>query len=67
MLDDEHTYYWAWAGEDNPNSYRNPTRYRVFRTTKTTRGIPMTETMSKAEAIVECQRIVKLTGGREIK
>jgi hypothetical protein len=69
MLDeDKHVYYWAWAEEDNTGrSYfdgRHAKWYRVFKAGG--KGIPVTEPMSKAEAIKYCQRIVKLTGGREI-
>jgi hypothetical protein len=70
MLDeDRHVYYWAWAETDNPNAFRNPQLYRVFRLTPKmgTKDEPITEAMSKAEAIEYCKRIVKLTGGREIR
>jgi hypothetical protein len=67
MLDeDRHVYYWAWAEADNPgHSYfdgRHAKWYRVFKAEG--RGIPVTEPMSKVEAIAHCKRIVKLTGGR---
>jgi hypothetical protein len=70
MLDeDKHVYYWAWAEYDNPNVYTNPKLYRVFRLTPKmgTKDEPITEAMSKVEAIEYCKRIVKLTGGREIR
>lgn len=64
----EHVYYWAWREEDNPQSYATPDGkklYRVFRAAKnSTRGIPMTETMSREESIKKCEEIVKLTQGR---
>lgn len=67
MLDeDKHVYYWAWAERDNPNTYTNPQHYRVFRATHTTHGTAVTEPMSRDEAKAHCQRIVKITGGREI-
>jgi hypothetical protein len=73
MLDeDKHVYYWAWAEEDNPDAYRNPQLYRVFRSQANGRlsqrihDEPVTEAMTKGEAIAYCERIVKLTGGREI-
>jgi hypothetical protein len=67
MLDEgKHVYYWAWAEADNPDAYRNPQHYRVFRATHTTHGTALTEPMSRDEAKAECARIVKLTGGREI-
>ena len=66
LYEDKHVYYWAWAERDNPNTYRNPQLYRVFRAGKTIQDEPITETMSKVEAIEYCKRIVKLTGGREI-
>jgi hypothetical protein len=71
MLDeDKHVYYFAWAEEDNTgHSYfdgRHAKWYRVFRATHTTHGTAVTEPMSRDEAKAHCQRIVKLTGGREI-
>jgi hypothetical protein len=77
MLDEgKHVYYWAWTEYDNPkHNYRDSTRhllFRVFRahvSGKLSQRIhdePITEAMSKAEAIEYCQRIVKLTGGREL-
>jgi hypothetical protein len=70
--EDEHVYYWAWAEDDNKgisyfeSNYKR--KFRVFRLTPKmgTKDEPITEAMSKAEAIEYCQRIVKLTGGREI-
>ncbi len=73
MEKNEHTYYWAWAEQDNPgHSYFAPHPaqwYRVFRDSKRdgARAVPVTEPMSKEEAIAYCKRIVKLTGGREIE
>ena len=74
MLDeDKHVYYWAWAEEDNKDcDFRKPEWFRVFRSGETGKLFqrihddPITEVMSKAEAIEYCKRIVKLTGGREI-
>jgi hypothetical protein len=70
---DEHVYYWAWAEEDNKDcDFRKPKWFRVFRSAATGKLFqrihddPITEAMSKAEAIEYCQRIVKLTGGREL-
>lgn len=63
----EHVYYWAWNEEDNPNGFGIPEklkRYRVFRASNSTRGIPMTETMSREEAIRKCEEIVRLTDGK---
>lgn len=64
----EHVYYWAWSEDDNPNSFGVPEhlkKYRVFRAARnSTRGIPMTEVMSREEAREYCDRIVKLTQGR---
>jgi len=67
MLDeDKHVYYWGWAEYDNPNAFRNPQGYRVFRLTPkiNAKDEPVTEPMSRDEAIAYCKRIVKLTGGR---
>jgi len=64
MDDDKHVYYWAWAEADNPNAFKNPQHYRVFRSGATIHDEPVTEPMSKAEAIEYCGRIVKLTGGK---
>jgi hypothetical protein len=65
---DEHVYYFAWAEEDNTgHSYfdgRHAKWYRVFKAGG--KGIPVTEPMSRDEAIAYCKRIVKLTGGREL-
>jgi hypothetical protein len=65
---DEHVYYWAWAEEDNPGySYfggQNGKWYRVFKAGG--KGTPVTEPMSREEAIDYCNRVVKLTGGRQI-
>lgn len=71
MLEEErHVYYWAWAAEDNKgHSYfspENPRWYRVFRDNGTTKSVPVTEPMSREEAVAYCHRIIKLTGGREI-
>jgi hypothetical protein len=67
---DNHVYYWGWTDYDNPRyNYRSGTRdllFRVFRAGKTIHDEPITEAMSKVEAIEYCQRIVKLTGGREL-
>jgi hypothetical protein len=64
----EHVYYWAWSEEDNPQSYATPEhlkKYRVFRAAKSsTRGIPMTETMSREESRIKCEEIVRLTQGK---
>ena len=70
---DEHVYYWAWAEEDNKDcDFRKPRWFRVFRSGETGKlsqrihDDPVTEPMSRDEAIEYCQRIVKLTGGREL-
>lgn len=64
---DEHVYYWAWQEEDNP-SPNKPQWFRVFRVAPNVRdedGV-LTEPMTRDEAKAACQRIVKITGGREI-
>jgi hypothetical protein len=70
MEKNEHVYYWAWKEEDNPDhkyfSPEMPKWYRVFRLGKTLKDTPITEPMSRAEAITYCERIVKLTGGGEL-
>lgn len=70
MLDEDYIYYWAWSANDNPDfDPRTGTfnlMYRVFRSSGTTKGEPITEPMSRAEAIAKCAQIIKLTGGREI-
>lgn len=70
MLDEhEHVYYWAWAADDNEDSdFRKPKWFRVFRVVPKmgTRDVAITEPMTRDEAKVECSRIVKITGGREI-
>ena len=70
---DKHVYYWAWAEEDNKDyDFRKPEWFRVFRSGETGKlsqrihDDPVTEPMSRDEAIEYCQRIVKLTGGREL-
>lgn len=65
---DEHVYYWAWQADDNIGNYRNPTLYRVFRARKgVVHDAPITEPMSRDEAIAYCERIVKLTEGKELR
>jgi hypothetical protein len=63
--DDHPDYYWAWSEDDNPDfdprTGTHPIKYRVFRITNTTKGIPLTEPMSRAEAIAKCEQIIKLT------
>lgn len=67
MLDraDHPVYYWAWSNADNPDfDPRTGTfnlMYRVFRSTDTTKGVPLTEPMSRAEAIAKYEQIIKLT------
>lgn len=60
------TYGWGWFREDNPNHTtlsKEPLRVRVIR--YDTAGVQkLTEPMSRDEAIGQCLRIVKLTGGR---
>ena len=64
---DEHVYYWAWREEDNEDcDFRNPKWFRVFRAGVHINDPPITEAMSRDEAIAYCERIVKLTGGREL-
>ena len=66
MLGD-HVYYWAWREEDNegfdPSGIREPKWFRVFRATNTSKGIPLTDVMTKEEAKEYCEQIVKLTDG----
>jgi hypothetical protein len=63
--DDHPEYYWAWSNDDNPDfdprTCTYELKYRVFRRTDTTKGIPITEPMSRAEAIAKCEQIIKLT------
>lgn len=63
--DDHPAYYWAWSEDDNPNfdprTCTYDLKYRVFRSTNTPKGIPLTEPMSRAEAIAKCEQIIKLT------
>lgn len=63
--DDHPDYYWAWSDNDNPDfdprTCTYELKYRVFRSTNTTKGIPLTEPMSRAEAIAKCKQIIKLT------
>jgi len=60
------TYGWGWFHEDNPDRTtlsKEPLRVRVVR--YDTSGVQkLTEPMSIDEAIEQCLRIVKLTGGR---
>ena len=65
---DEHVYYWAWTAEDNEDyDFRKPKWFRVFRALgRAARDTAVTEPMTRDEAKVECSRIVKLTGGREL-
>jgi hypothetical protein len=67
----EHTYYWAWLETDNPDhrymDVKPPAWYRVFRYKDDgVKDVPVTEPMSKQEAVAFCRRIVKLTGGKEL-
>lgn len=69
MLEDEeeHVYYWAWTEQDNEDcDFRKPKWYRVFRAGVHINDPPVTEPMSRTDAIIHCLRIVKLTGGREL-
>lgn len=71
MLDeyDNHVYYWAWTEKDNEGlDFRKPKWFRVFRVPpkRGTKYVAVTEPMTRDEAIAYCERIVKLTGGREI-
>lgn len=73
MLDEkEHVYYWAWQEEDNRgHSYFDPKMPKWYRVFKLQAGMykrdtPVTEPMTREEAIAYCERIVKLTGGRQI-
>jgi len=63
--DDHPEYYWAWSNDDNPDfdprTCTYELKYRVFRRNGTTKGIPLTEPMSRAEAIAKCEQIIKLT------
>lgn len=64
LTKEEHggTYGWGWFPEDNPNRAKEPLRVRVVR--YSVEGVQkLTEPMSRDEAIGECLRIVKLTGG----
>lgn len=71
MLDEkEHVYYWAWQEKDNEDcDFRKPKWFRVFRLMPKmgTKDEAITEPMTRDEAIAECRRIVKLTGGRELQ
>lgn len=64
-MNDRTDYYWAWSDNDNPNfdprTCTYDLKYRVFRRTDTTKGIPLTEPMSRAEAIAKYEQIIKLT------
>ena len=68
--EDEHVYYWAWQVKDNlEHSYLRgePKWFRVLRSIPNTiHDDPLTEAMSKEEAIAYCARIIKLTGGKEL-
>lgn len=71
MEKNEHVYYWAWQEKDNLHhrltSPYYPPLYRVFRSEpRATHDTPVTEPMTRDEAIATCERIVKLTGGREL-
>lgn len=68
MLDDNHVYYWAWQEKDNEDyDFNKPKWFRVFRATPNHVHDPVvTEPMTRDEAIAFCERIVKLTGGREL-
>ena len=58
-------YYWAWSNDDNPDfDPRTGTynlMYRVYRSNGKIKGVPLTEPMSRAEAIAKCKQIIKLT------
>lgn len=65
--EEKHVYYWAWSEQDNKGEYSRPKLFRVFRySPNTVHDAPITEAMSRGEAIKYCERIVKLTGGKEI-
>ncbi len=70
LEEDEHVYYWAWSEKDNPDHSEFNGRYvewyRVFRRTRGVHDTPVTAPMSKAEAVVYCERIVRLTGGKRL-
>lgn len=66
---DDQLYYWGWMEEDNPeHNYFSNTEakwFRVFRAVPSTvKDDPITNPMSREEAIAYAHRIVKLTGGR---
>ena len=64
---DEHVYYWGWQEKDNEDcDFRKPKWFRVFRAGVHINDPPITEAMSRDEAIAYCAGIVKLTGGREL-
>ena len=65
---DEHVYYWGWQEKDNEDcDFRKPKWFRVFRASQDrVHDDPLTEPMSRDEAIAYCAGIVKLTGGREL-
>ena len=65
--DDNNVCYWvAWREEDNPNTYRNPKLYRVFRDERIKeRAEPISAPMSREEAYRELRRLKVLIGGME--
>ncbi len=69
MLDNNHVYYWAWQEKDNEDcDFRKPKWFRVFRALPDRVHDPVvTEPMTRDEAKAYCERIVKLTGGKELR
>jgi hypothetical protein len=63
------TYYWAWIEEDNVGHRTltaEPKFFRVWRSNPRGKDEPVTEPMSRKEAMKYCERIIKLTQGRGI-
>ena len=61
--EDDGTAYWvAWTVEDNGSS-RHPTKFRVFRDERNkTKGIPITDAMSRDEAYAYLRKLKLLLG-----
>jgi hypothetical protein len=68
-MDEVHTYYWAWTEKDNvgfKTLTAEPRYFRVWRVNYEGDDMPVTEKMSRAEAVEYCRRIVKLTEGKAL-
>lgn len=67
MGDEEHIYYFAWRREDNIGF--NPARPRFFRVWRVNlygSDEAVTDRMPREEAVEYCERIIKLTGGKQL-